>query len=387
MKNLLLSLPPFAPDYSGVCSVFFEFGGVMVIMDASGCTGNYTGYDEPRWAGSSSRVFCLGLGELDAIFGVEDVVVDKTLRYMEGKSANFVLILGSPVPMLIGADYKAIASRLEAELGIPILHFDTTAIPLHDAGAEAAYLELARRFFRPPNDKAARSVNILGAIPLDISQGTLGDFTELLADEGYAVNSTVSMNSSFDELAGCTNASLNVVCSVTGIEAAKYLRKQFDMPYMTGIPIGAEGSKIFLRELSAVMGGEEYTTPDPPRSGNGFTALILGEQIFAESIKRSLIFDLGFDAGSVDIASFFMLKDKLRTKDGNTIKLVCEEDLEALAAERGYDYIFGDPLYASLIEARRKFIEIPHVAVSSKVYRDIDVRFICGRFNKLVSLG
>ena len=49
MRKLCIKLPPFAPDYSGVCSALYELGGMSVIHDASGCTGNYTGFDEPRW--------------------------------------------------------------------------------------------------------------------------------------------------------------------------------------------------------------------------------------------------------------------------------------------------------------------------------------------------
>ena len=45
LKYLRMYLPPFAPDYSGVCSTLFELRGIVVIHDAGGCTGNYTGYD------------------------------------------------------------------------------------------------------------------------------------------------------------------------------------------------------------------------------------------------------------------------------------------------------------------------------------------------------
>ena len=69
MKQLSLNLPPFAPDYSGVCSALFELGGMIVIHDACGCTGNYTGFDEPRWYGSSSGVYCSALRQIDAILG------------------------------------------------------------------------------------------------------------------------------------------------------------------------------------------------------------------------------------------------------------------------------------------------------------------------------
>jgi len=51
MKGLFKFLAPFAPDYSGAVSVLFELGGMIVVYDAGGCTGNICGYDEPRWYG------------------------------------------------------------------------------------------------------------------------------------------------------------------------------------------------------------------------------------------------------------------------------------------------------------------------------------------------
>ena len=46
MKGLRLFLPPFAPDDAGAASVLFPLGGLVVIVDAGGCAGNISGFDE-----------------------------------------------------------------------------------------------------------------------------------------------------------------------------------------------------------------------------------------------------------------------------------------------------------------------------------------------------
>lgn len=51
MSRLCVFMLPLAPDYSGAASALFDLGGIVVMHDASGCTGNFTGYDEPRWDG------------------------------------------------------------------------------------------------------------------------------------------------------------------------------------------------------------------------------------------------------------------------------------------------------------------------------------------------
>ena len=59
MSRLCIDLPPFAPDYSGAASAFFDLGGIIVMHDASGCTGNYTGFTVTSRDGSvpSRRCF------------------------------------------------------------------------------------------------------------------------------------------------------------------------------------------------------------------------------------------------------------------------------------------------------------------------------------------
>ena len=64
MRGLRKYLTPFAPDQSGAVSVLYELGGIIVICDAGGCTGNVCGFDEPRWFERKSAVFSAGLRDM-----------------------------------------------------------------------------------------------------------------------------------------------------------------------------------------------------------------------------------------------------------------------------------------------------------------------------------
>lgn len=77
MRGLRKYLTPFAPDQSGAVSVLYELGGIIVICDAGGCTGNVCGFDEPRWFQNKSAVFSAGLRDMDAILGRDDRLVAK----------------------------------------------------------------------------------------------------------------------------------------------------------------------------------------------------------------------------------------------------------------------------------------------------------------------
>ena len=102
MSRLSITLPPLAPDYSGAASAFFDLGGIVVMHDASGCTGNYTGYDEPRWLNSRSAVYCSGLRRMDAVLGNDDKFIQMALNAAESLDPTLIAFLGSPVPMIIG---------------------------------------------------------------------------------------------------------------------------------------------------------------------------------------------------------------------------------------------------------------------------------------------
>ena len=60
MRGLRKYLTPFAPDQSGAVSVLYEFGGIIVICDAGGCTGNICGFDER--GGLRAKAHCLVQG-------------------------------------------------------------------------------------------------------------------------------------------------------------------------------------------------------------------------------------------------------------------------------------------------------------------------------------
>ena len=104
MRGLRKYLTPFAPDQSGAVSVFYEFGGIIVICDAGGCTGNICGFDEPRWFESKSALFSAGLRDMDAILGRDDRLVEKLADAATKLDAKFAAIIGTPVPAVIGTD-------------------------------------------------------------------------------------------------------------------------------------------------------------------------------------------------------------------------------------------------------------------------------------------
>lgn len=369
MRKLCIKLPPFAPDYSGVCSALYELGGMSVIHDASGCTGNYTGFDEPRWYDNQKLVFCSGLRELDAVLGDDEKLINKVQMAAEDLKPEFITVLGSPVPMIIGSDFTGIAKEIEYTTGVPSLGFDTTGLEYYDRGISKAYLKLAERFIKPCDIKEEQMVNILGATPLDFSNNeNITDLITLLEKNGYKVNASWSMHTSFETIKETAKAEMNIVISVAGLELARYLEKHHAMSYITGVPVGESGVRRLLEALKSRETVVDSTDMIQPISEGQKRILIIGEQILSNSIRAYLNDECQMT--SIDVATFFKLDKKLAHQ--GDIHIDSELQLIKLLKTDTYDIIIGDPLMEQLIPSSSKaeFIELPHVAVSSRLYWD-----------------
>ena len=185
MRGLRKFLTPFAPDQSGAVSVFYEFGGIIVICDAGGCTGNICGFDEPRWFESKSALFSAGLRDMDAILGRDDRLVAKLADAATKLDAKFAAIIGTPVPAVIGTDYHALKRMTEKKVDLPIMTVDTDGMELYDKGEEKAWLELFYVFSGEKEDVIPGRVGILGMTPQDISDLHAADrIRKRFAEEG-----------------------------------------------------------------------------------------------------------------------------------------------------------------------------------------------------------
>ena len=162
MRGLRKYLTPFAPDQSGAVSVLYELGGIIVICDAGGCTGNVCGFDEPRWFERKSAVFSAGLRDMDAILGRDDRLVAKLVD---------AAVIGTPVPAVIGTDYQALKRMCEKKTDLPVLAVNTDGMELYDGGERKAYLELFKVFAREKLPVETGRVGILGMTPQDVSEG------------------------------------------------------------------------------------------------------------------------------------------------------------------------------------------------------------------------
>ena len=376
MKGLWKYLSPFAPDISGAVEVLFKMNGLIVIIDAGGCTGNVCGFDEPRWKSEKSAIFSAGLRDLDAILGRDEAMMKKigdVLGVME--DPVFLALVGTPVPSVIATDYQALRRMGERKFGITTLTMQTTGMELYDKGQERAYLELVKtyvingkngdcnpgvegeateslsgsgktytkdsEFTCPETDEIPsymRPIGIFGATPMDLldfdTTDTIKERAACCGGDARVFGESVR---DFEEAASFRE---NLVISPSGLAAASYMEKKYGVPYTVRYPLpkGFELAGLAQDEIE------------------GKKILIVHQAVLAETIREKM--ERVSDSVEVDTATFFMPFAKCRM-------IPEEDDFIKLVADGNYDIIIGDPMLRRALKGwSGRFVELAQFSVS-----------------------
>ena len=356
VRGLWKGLTPFAPDQSGAASVFYELGGILVICDAGGCTGNVCGFDEPRWFGERSAIFSAGLRDMDAILGRDDRLVAKLTDAAEKIDANFAAVIGTPVPAVIATDYRALQRMCEKKTNLPILTVDTNGMELYDVGEEKAWLTLFKTFAgkdvasqkeasEEDDSSKKMKIGVLGLTPHDVSDLNIEEkFRKSENENTHYI--CYGMRAGIDKVKTAGSADKNLVVAPAAFETAKYLEKEFGTPYEVGYP--------FVDELIPELGYESKKI------------LIIHQQVIANAIRQEIRTRSDEQNTKVTVASWFMMKSEL-SEEGD-LSLKEEMDYCKLVQNGNYDIVFADENMRGLVPGfKGTFVNIRHFAVSGKL--------------------
>ena len=371
MKQIARIISIYSSDTAGVCSMLYELGGMTIVHDASGCNSTYSTHDEPRWYQQDSMIYISALTETDAILGNDARLIDDITRAAEELHPRFLALCGSPMPMMIGTDFDALATELEQKTGLPVFGLHTNGMNSYLQGASDALCAYLKRFCTD-TEKQKRSVNIIGATPLDFSlNGSISSIKTWLSGNGYDVVSCMAMDSSPEEIAMAGKASVNLVISSCGIAAAEYLKNRFGTPYVTGVPYGkAFADELLLSLKKAVEQGicfSPHTSRTVPDKGG---ISVVGESITASSFAAALAADCGVPVRVLCPAA---LQPAVLAPCDSVID--CEDQISAAFSES--EIVFADPLFEPVCPAGVRFIRYPHEAFSGRCFSGEIKNHIC----------
>ena len=366
LKQTARIISTYAGDTSGVASALFELGGMTLMHDASGCNSTYNTHDEPRWYDMDSLVFISALTETEAILGDDGKLIGDCVKAAEELHPRFIAVAGTPIPMMTGVDFEAVAMEIENRTGIPSFGFATDGMHSYLSGVSMAFDALARRMVREPADKkknGALRVNLLGLTPLDFSvYGAPEAMKRVLGERGIAVQSSWTMDSTLDEIERSAEADVNLAVSSSGLAAAETLHARFGIPWVAGTPCGTLWNDRIASALrEAAESGECAVLPELPPVRDT-RRLVIGEGLTAASLASALTLETGEPWSALSAADCGDAPDFLH------IPFAADEDDIAPYFEAS-ELLIADPLYRPVCPEHTRFIPLPHEGFSGRLFR------------------
>lgn len=361
LKNQTSSIiSTYTADVSGVCSALFEFGGMCIMHDASGCNSTYNTHDEPRWYDTDSLVFISGLSEMEAIMGDDSKLINDITETALELSPKFIAIAGTPIPTMIGTDLNAIAAEVQKNTEIPAFAIHSTGMSSYIYGASCAFKKIVELFAEGSEKTQNLSVNVLGTTPLDFSvNGYVEDMYQYLEKNGFEIIAKLGMGGSFESLKRIGTAHVNLVVSSCGLEAAKFLEQKFGIPYVIGTLVGEKLSAKLITTLKQAAKKEKNLKVYSSHSGSD--TFIIAESVIANSLSEYTLENYGYP-----------------------LTVICPPDT---AVECGYNHIIegenqlreillnakkviADPMFLPICPQSAEFTAFGHEAFSGRIYRD-----------------
>ena len=282
--------------------------------------------------------------------GRDDKLIEKIRQACLMVDPRFIALIGTPVPAVIGTDYRALTRMIQNAVRLPAIAIDSNGTKKYDQGGAKALLALSRMFApkakrRQPANESPRgkqgTLGVLGLTPLDFTAEEAHRLISILHRQGWQ---DIRCYDRLEDFQKAGRFWKNLVVSPMGLPAARFFAAQFDIPYEVSIPAA------FFEESAALS-----SIPSDSR------VLIVHQQVFANSLRGFLRQEE--HQGAICCATFFEQEGQL-AEEGD--QLWEEEDCfcQFLQTEP-FDYLAADELMLrALPDFHGHFLSLPHFAVS-----------------------
>ena len=151
-----------------------------------------------------------------------------------------------------------------------------------------------------------------------------GQDGEVCDESGFELVSSWAMGDTLDDLLRAGEADVNLVVSSLGLACAEVLAEKYGTPHVVGCPIGTSASVELARLVRETTddGGTRTLGSGSGTRGSGRLVTVIGEAVFAASLRQCLVGDLGED--NVRIAC--PLVDPCHMLGPDDVSLTSEED-------------------------------------------------------------
>ncbi len=130
-------LPPLISDYSALHLFFYNKDATVFLLSPGGCNQVTREVDEYRPM-EAAKLYTTKLNDAHIAFGLENIIGAKTLHEIDTDS-EFLVLLGSSVPNIVGTNFAHIAKSMENHSGKKVIPFQTNGFDSYSKAIAEAY--------------------------------------------------------------------------------------------------------------------------------------------------------------------------------------------------------------------------------------------------------
>ena len=372
-------VPPITSDYSGACSTLYGENILKILISPNGCK-TPVAYDEIRNIDYSLQ-YCTSLNELEIVTGEIKGLKESIEEIInQNKKIEFIAIISTVVPQIIGMDLETIVENIEEALNIPCVFINTNGFENYYSGISLTLKSLANKFMFE-NKKIKNTVNIIGYSPLTFGKiEKLEELFSLIKSLDLNILTVFSDNLSLEKIKNSTSAELNLVLSYEGLALAKYMEKEFSIPYVIINVVSKYGIENTENILKRFFYKIDNSFEKLEKSGklDDRKVMIIASPFMAINIADSLRKDFSFD----NILALSLIKESRKFKKIEYLEFLnivnTEDNLKEKIKEYKPDILISDPVYKNLINDGVTFIPLLHYGYSTRLYLELDYEY-CGK--------
>ena len=372
-------VPPITSDYSGACSVLYGENILKILISPNGCK-TPVAYDEIRNIDYSLQ-YCTSLNELEIVTGEIKGLKESIKEIInQNQKIEFIAIISTVVPQIIGMDLESIVENIEETLDIPCVFINTNSFENYYSGISLTLKSLANKFMLE-NKKIKSTVNIIGYSPLTFGKiEKLEELFSLIKSLDLNILTVFSDNLSLEKIKNSTSAELNLVLSYEGLALAKYMEKEFSIPYVIINVVskyGIENTENILKRFFYKI-DNSFEKLEKRDKLDDRKVMIIASPFMAINIAASLRKDFSL----TNILALSLIKESRKFKKIEYLKFLnivnTEDNLKEKIKEYKPDILISDPVYKNLVNEKVTFIPLLHYGYSTRLYLELDYEY-CGK--------
>lgn len=345
MRKLWKILPPLMADNFGFIETIRQTDGVGIIDDC----GEYR-LGRERRGGPDIRVCHTKIASEDVVSGTRQKVLDTFEELQQRYHASFVLLSAGPCSAMIGTDLDEAAEQITKESGLPAIAVKLSGHKTYDEGISETLYGMASLLCEEQGTIPG-SVNLLGANTFDLQTEMPEQIRGWFEAQGIHVIANFGGKETAENIKKAPAAAMNVVLTVSGLKAAKYLYQQFGTPYLAMAPFGKKWCELLLEGIQ----NKEQPKAHASMVGDA-QVLIIGEQLMANAIRETLTREYGMER--VQVATFYKLARELA--EPQDVRIRDEEEAQELLGKSCFRLVIADPLLRLLAPNEVKWVDLPH---------------------------